>query len=78
MDEQVQMMYEAREKARRDHEARLRFAENEGLARGEARGIAQGAERKQWEIARSMLNDHMPIDLIAKYSGLSPADIQSL
>jgi hypothetical protein len=34
MDEQVQIMYEARGRARRDHEARIRFAENEGLARG--------------------------------------------
>jgi predicted transposase/invertase (TIGR01784 family) len=45
MDEQVRMMYEAREKARRDHEARIRFAENEGLARGEARGVAIGEAR---------------------------------
>jgi hypothetical protein len=45
MDEQVRMMYEAREKARRDHEARIRFADNEGLARGEARGVAIGEAR---------------------------------
>jgi hypothetical protein len=42
MDEQVQIMYEAREKARRDHEARIRFAENEGIALGEARGEIRG------------------------------------
>ncbi|MDR0929753.1 MAG: Rpn family recombination-promoting nuclease/putative transposase [Oscillospiraceae bacterium] len=78
MDEQVQMMVEAREKARRDHEARIRFAENEGMARGEARGIIRGAERNKREMARTMLNDRMSIDLVAKYSGLSLADIQAL
>jgi predicted transposase/invertase (TIGR01784 family) len=66
MDEKVQIMYEAREKARRDHEARIRFAENEGI------------ERNKREMARTMLNDHMSIDLVAKYSGLSLADIHSL
>jgi predicted transposase/invertase (TIGR01784 family) len=74
MDEQVQMMYEAREKARRDHEARIRFAENEGLARGEARG----AEREKREIARKMLMRGTPLAYIVEDTGLSITDIQSL
>ncbi|MDR0929361.1 MAG: Rpn family recombination-promoting nuclease/putative transposase [Oscillospiraceae bacterium] len=90
MDEQVQMMVEAREKARRDHEVRIRFAEKEGLARGEARGeaigeargeargIVKGAEQKQWEIAKKLLKLHAPLDMILEATGLSMTDIQSL
>ncbi|MDR0929362.1 MAG: hypothetical protein LBM74_06575 [Oscillospiraceae bacterium] len=86
MDEQVQMMYEAREKARRDHEARIRFAENEGLARGmaqgeargEARGLTRGAEREKREIARKMLMRGTPLAYIVEDTGLSITDIQSL
>ncbi|MDR0898595.1 MAG: transposase, partial [Oscillospiraceae bacterium] len=82
MDEKVQIMYEAREKARRDHEARIRFAENEGIAlgeaRGEARGIVKGAEQKMWEIAQKMLKRGTPVEYIIEDTGLSLADILSL
>jgi predicted transposase/invertase (TIGR01784 family) len=74
MDEQVQMMYEAREKARRDHEARLRFAENEGMARGEARG----AEREKREMALNGLRKGYDINIIMDLTGLSLWDIQAL
>ncbi|MDR0898444.1 MAG: Rpn family recombination-promoting nuclease/putative transposase, partial [Oscillospiraceae bacterium] len=86
MDEKVQIMYEAREKARRDHEARIRFAENEGLARGMERGMAQGmaqgeargAERNRREIAKNLLALGIDASIISTASGLSVADIQSL
>jgi predicted transposase/invertase (TIGR01784 family) len=86
MDEQVQMMYEAREKARRDHEARIRLAERDGLKRGEERGEARGivigeikgAEREKREIARKMLMRGTPLAYIVEDTGLSIADIQSL
>ncbi|MDR0898443.1 MAG: Rpn family recombination-promoting nuclease/putative transposase [Oscillospiraceae bacterium] len=70
MDEKVQIMYEAREKARRDHEARIRFAENEGLARG--------IERNKREIAKKLLGLHAPLDMILEATGLPLSDIQSL
>jgi predicted transposase/invertase (TIGR01784 family) len=82
MDEQVRMMYEAREKARRDHEARIRFAENEGLARGEARGLVKGeikgAAQSKREIAKNLLALGIDTAIISAASGLSIADIQSL
>jgi predicted transposase/invertase (TIGR01784 family) len=82
MDEQVQMMYEAREKARRDHEARIRLAERDGLKRGEergeARGIVKGAERKQREMALNGLKKGYDINVIMDLTGLSLADIQAL
>ncbi|MDR0898594.1 MAG: hypothetical protein LBN04_12180 [Oscillospiraceae bacterium] len=66
MDEQVQIMYEAREKARRDHEAKIRFAENEGI------------ERNKREIAQKLLGLHAPLDMILQATGLPLSDIQSL
>ncbi|MDR0929363.1 MAG: Rpn family recombination-promoting nuclease/putative transposase [Oscillospiraceae bacterium] len=78
MDEQVQMMYEAREKARRDHEARIRFAEKEGLARGEARGEIRGAERNKREMALNGLKKGYDINVIMDLTGLSLLDIQAL
>jgi predicted transposase/invertase (TIGR01784 family) len=78
MDEKVQIMYEAREKARRDHEARIRFAENEGIALGEARGEIRGAERKMREMAKNLLALGIDASIISTASGLSVADIQSL
>ncbi|MDR0898442.1 MAG: Rpn family recombination-promoting nuclease/putative transposase [Oscillospiraceae bacterium] len=78
MDEKVQIMYEAREKARRDHDARIRFAENEGIALGEARGEIRGAERKMREMALNGLRKGYDINVIMDLTGLSVADIQSL
>jgi predicted transposase/invertase (TIGR01784 family) len=78
MDEQVQMMYEAREKARRDHEARIRLAERDGLKRGEARGIVKGVAQEKREMAKNLLALGIDTAIISAASGLSFADIQSL
>ncbi len=37
-----------------------------------------GAKKKQLEIARGMLNDKMPIEVIMKYTGLSRDEINNL
>jgi predicted transposase/invertase (TIGR01784 family) len=65
-DEAIRMQYEAREKALRDDKARMNYARSEGIDEGKR------------EIARAMLNDRMSFDLIAKYSGLSLTEINSL
>ncbi|MDA3900375.1 MAG: hypothetical protein PF637_07630 [Spirochaetes bacterium] len=41
-------------------------------------GIGQGERHKAIESARSMLNDGMPVQQIAKYTGLSVDEIESL
>ena len=58
------------------------YARKEGEAIGEARGRAEGkAEGKAEEqsaIARRMLKDNVPVEAIAKYSGLSEDEVRKL
>lgn len=46
----------------------------EGVAQGRAEGIAQGRA----ETARSMKADNVPVEVISKYTGLTPEQIESL
>jgi hypothetical protein len=50
----------------------------EGEARGEARGEAQGQKYASIAIAKSMLQEGLPIDLIIKVTGLSSTEIVQL
>ena len=54
----------------------------EGLAKGRAEGLtkgrAEGRTEGRLEIARNMKADGMSIELIQKYSGLSPEEIAQL
>ena len=50
----------------------------EGLAKGRKEGLAKGRAEERIEIARNMKADGMSIELIQKYSGLSPEEIAQL
>ena len=50
----------------------------EGLAKGRAEGLAKGRAEGRIETARNMKADGMSIELIQKYSGLSPEEITKL
>ena len=54
----------------------------EGLAEGRAQviaeGRAEGRKEAQWMNARKMKEDGMPIEMIAKYSGLLESELQEL
>ena len=58
------------------------YARKEGEAIGEARGRAEGEARgkaeEQSAIARRMLEDNVPVEVIAKYSGLSEDEVRKL
>ena len=58
------------------------YARKEGEAIGEARGRAEGEARgkaeEQSAIARRMLKDNVPVEAIAKYSGLSEDEVLAL
>ena len=56
----------------------LESAELRGEKRGEERGLAKGRAEGRIEIARNMKADGMSIELIQKYSGLSPEEIAQL
>jgi len=65
-DERTRMLYEDREKARRD------IASMMGGARRE--GFAEAME----SVARKLLDMDVPIDKITKATGLTSADVESL
>ena len=56
----------------------LESAEQRGLKRGLAKGREEGRAEERIEIARNMKADGMSIELIQKYSGLSPEKIAKL
>jgi len=47
----------------------------EGIGIGRVEGEKIGEEKGKIEIARKMLEDNMPIDIIVKYSGLTKDEI---
>jgi predicted transposase/invertase (TIGR01784 family) len=77
-DEAIRMQYEAREKAIRDHEARIRFAEKAAANRARSEGIDEGREERNREIAEKLLKLHAPLAMILEATGLPLAEIMSL
>jgi predicted transposase/invertase (TIGR01784 family) len=73
-DEEVRLLAEAREKARRDEESRLRGAREEGREEG----LELGWNKAQLAFARSALQRNLPIGEIAAITELSPEAIRSL
>ena len=60
----------------RQREAEL-LGEKRGIAIGEKRGITIGEKRGKMETARAMLKE-LPIDQVARFTGLSREELQSL
>ena len=77
-DEETRMLYESREKARRDEYARMEAAMEEGLERGQTEGITEGKMEEKEEIARNLLRINMPAEDIAKVTGLELSEIKLL
>ena len=53
-------------------------AREEGIAIGEERGISLGEHKKAIETAKSMKQENMSVNLIARFTGLSPDEIENL
>jgi predicted transposase/invertase (TIGR01784 family) len=58
-----------------DEAKNLESAQAQGHAQGHAQGVSEGEKKKAQEMAEGMLNDKMPVDMVAKYSGLTVAEI---
>jgi len=56
----------------------IRHGYNQGLAQGKADGMAQGMAQANRNNAMKMKADGMPADLIAKYTGLTISEIETL
>ena len=50
----------------------------EGREEGRMEGRIEGEKKKQLEIARTMKTDGISTDVIAKYTGVSPTEIEAL
>ena len=77
-DQEKRLEYEAREKALRDYNQLMIEAEARGKAQGETMGEKRGEAKKAFSIARNMLDLKLPIDIIAKSTGLSMEQIKDL
>jgi len=69
-DERTRLLAEAREKYRRDEEARREDAYEEGKEEGE--------RNKTIDIARSLLLEKIPFETVAKATGLSLEEVKTL
>ena len=74
------LFYEIQEATNRDVARQEGLVEGraEGLAEGEKRGRAEGAAQKQREIAKNFKISGIPLDVIAKNTGLTLAEIEAL
>ena len=81
-EEGLQLVEEAKEKARRDQAVRERDSFNsgmeKGLEKGKAEGIQQGMEKGKTELVMNMLENKLDISLISKITGLSEKEIHQL
>ena len=57
---------------------KYRFGFSDGKEEGRAEGRAEGEHQKALEMAKKMLSDGLPIELVAKYSGLPPDEISKI
>ena len=81
-----QFAYQMDMKARNDYQNTLDTALDEGRKEGFKKGVKQGIQKgieegkneAKIDIAKSMLKDNMPIDVIIKYSGLSKKEIEKI
>jgi predicted transposase/invertase (TIGR01784 family) len=69
-DEAERMIADAREKDLRDRRGAILF--------GEAKGKAEGGVEKASEIARKLKAEGIPLETIAKATGLSVSEIEEL
>ncbi|MDR0616830.1 MAG: Rpn family recombination-promoting nuclease/putative transposase [Synergistaceae bacterium] len=72
--EEVRLLYESREKAIWDEQARLYGARKEGKEEGRKEGREEG----KLEMAKNLLSRGVSPDIIAESSGLTPDAVQSL
>ena len=82
LTKEERLYYDVALRKYRDTLCVLESAEQRGLKRGReeglAKGLAKGRAEGRIETARNMKADGMSIELIQKYSGLSPEEIAKL
>ena len=61
-----------------DLEASHQYEIKDSYATGENEGRKEGLQTRSIEIAKNLLNDHLDIDKIMKYTGLTKQEIKKL
>ena len=56
----------------------ISIGRNEGISIGLSQGISQGAQQAKLETAKSMKSENMPVNTIARFTGLSVEEIEKL
>ncbi|MGX4584277.1 Rpn family recombination-promoting nuclease/putative transposase [Paenibacillus chitinolyticus] len=77
-DREARRLYEERQKYLHDEASMIEWATEKGMAQGMAKGIAEGEQKKAVQIAKNMLALGLQVSVIAKASGLSEDEVQSL
>ena len=78
LSKEERLKYDHALKRYRDTLNAMAGAKQEGIEEGRAEGRAEGEHNKAIESARQMKADNMPVELIAKYTGLTIAEIEQL
>ena len=78
LSKEDRLKYDESIKVYRDQLAVMEYERLQGEARGEARGLVKGRAEGKIDVARSMKADGMPIETIARYTGLTPEAIERL
>ena len=78
LSKEERLQYDHALKRYRDTVNAMTGAEQKGRAEGRAEGETIGAEKARRENARTMKADNMPVELIAKYTGLTAEEIAAL
>ena len=64
--------------ARWDYANTIDFAREEGREEGRKEGQEEGKQQQTLEVARRMLADKVPVETIARYTGLTEEQIAAL
>lgn len=78
MSEREWNAYEAALKHERDAKAIEDYKLQEAEEKGIEKGKAEGEKAAKLEVAKGMLSDGLPVDVISKYTGLSVSEIEGL
>ena len=62
----------------RDIRNQIKYAHDEGKADGKAEGLAEGRDEERQRIAKAMLADGLAPEQVARYSGLTPEQLEKL
>ena len=68
----------AKKAAEKAFENGFSAGEERGISIGRNEGISLGAQQAKLETAKSMKSENMPVNTIARFTGLSPEEIEKL